>query len=123
MDVTTPQPFRIEIGEWSGTPEISDYWTTDELLTTISLYWFTETIGTSFRAYFDDREEPTMPRIGVPVGVSIQWGEHGFPRHYAERTYDDIRFWNDLTSGGHFAAKQSPELVAADMRTFFAGLR
>lgn len=109
--------------EWSGTPEISDYWTTDELLTTISLYWFTETIGTSFRAYFEEREEPSMPRIGVPVGVSIQWGERGFPRRYAERTYDDIRFWNDLTSGGHFTAKQSPELVAADMRTFFAGLR
>jgi pimeloyl-ACP methyl ester carboxylesterase len=108
--------------EWSGTSEISDYWSTDELLTTISLYWFTGTISTSFRAYYDDTDEPPMPRIGVPVGVSIQWGERGFPRHYAERTYDDIRFWNDLPSGGHFTAKQSPDLVAADMRMFFAAL-
>ena len=105
--------------EWSGTPEISDYWSRDELLTTISLYWFTGTIGTSFRAYFDDRDEPAMPMIDVPVGVSIQFGERGFPRHYAERTYTDIRFWNDLPSGGHFTAKQSPDEVAADMRTFF----
>jgi pimeloyl-ACP methyl ester carboxylesterase len=108
--------------EWSGTDDVEDYWTRDELLTTISLYWFTETIGTSFRAYFDDRLETPMPLIDVPVGVSIQYGERGFPRHYAERTYTDIRFWNDLPSGGHFTAKQSPELVAADMRTFFRAL-
>ncbi|WP_431277797.1 epoxide hydrolase family protein [Leifsonia poae] len=105
--------------EWSGTAEISDYWSRDELLTTISLYWFTGTIATSFRSYFDDRDEPSMPMIDVPVGVSIQWGERGFPRHYAERTYTDIRFWNELPSGGHFTAKQSPDLVAADMHTFF----
>lgn len=105
--------------EWSGTADLTDYWTWDEVLTTVSLYWFTESIGTSFRAYFDDRLETPMPRIEVPVGVSIQYGERGFPRHYAERTYTDIRFWNDLPSGGHFTAKQSPELVAADMVAFF----
>ncbi|MFF1572987.1 epoxide hydrolase family protein [Leifsonia sp. NPDC058292] len=109
--------------EWSGGSRISDYWSTDDLLTTISLYWFTGTIGTSFRAYYDDKDEPSMPRIGVPVGVSIQWGERGFPRHYAERTYDDIRFWNDLPTGGHFTAKQTPDLVAADMHAFFGTLR
>lgn len=108
--------------EWSGTDDVADYWTRDELLTTISLYWFTQTIGTSFRAYFDGREETPMPLVGVPVGVSIQYGERGFPRHYAERTYTDIRFWNDLPTGGHFAAKQTPELVAADMRAFFSSL-
>ena len=109
--------------EWSGTPDVADFWTRDELLTTISLYWFTQTIGTSFRAYFDDRLETPMPLIGVPVGVSIQYGERGFPRHYAARTYTDIRFWNDLPAGGHFTAKQTPELVASDMRAFFGSLK
>lgn len=108
--------------EWSGTEDISEYWSRDDLLTTIALYWFTNTIGTSFRAYFDDRYETPMPMIHVPVGVSIQWGERGFPRHYAERTYTDIRFWNDLPTGGHFTAKQSPDLVEADMLAFFDGL-
>lgn len=109
--------------EWSGTDDLADSWSTDELLTTISLYWFTRTIGTSFRAYYDDRHETPMPRIGVPVGVSVQWGERGFPRSYAERTYTDIRYWNDLPSGGHFTAKQSPDLVAANMRSFFRAVR
>jgi hypothetical protein len=108
--------------EWSGADDIAEWWTTDELLTTISLYWFTGTIGTSFRAYFDDRFEPSMPLVHVPVGVSVQWGERGFPRHYAERTYTDIRFWTQLPRGGHFTAKQTPDLVAAAMRAFFAQL-
>ena len=112
------QKFR----EWSGADDIAEWWTTDELLTTISLYWFTGTIGTSFRAYFDDRFEPSMPLVHVPVGVSVQWGERGFPRHYAERTYTDIRFWTQLPRGGHFTAKQTPDLVAAAMRAFFAQL-
>ena len=77
--------------EWSGAGEVSDHWSTDELLTTISLYWFTGTIGTSFRAYYDDRQETPMPRIHIPVGVSVQWGERGFPRSNAERPYTHIR--------------------------------
>lgn len=98
-------------------------WTVDEILTLVTLYWMTGTIGSSFRSYLDGRLEPPLPPIEVPVGVSVQYGEHGFPRSYAERTYRDIRFWNDLPEGGHFTVKQSPELVATDMRTFFRPLR
>ena len=109
--------------EWSGSDDVHTWWTDDELLTTIALYWFTGSIGTSFRAYYDDAQETPMPRIHVPVGVSIQYGERGFPRSYAERTYTDIRFWNDLPTGGHFTAKQTPDLLAADMRAFFEIVR
>lgn len=109
--------------EWSGSDDLTTWWTTEEILTTLSLYWFTGAIGTSFRSYSDDRFETPMPRIHVPVGVSIQYGERGFPRHYAERTYTDIRFWNDLPTGGHFTAKQTPDLVAADLRAFLQIVR
>ncbi|PWB96484.1 epoxide hydrolase family protein [Salinibacterium hongtaonis] len=105
--------------EWSGTADIDDYWSRDEMLTTISLYWFTGSIGTSFRAYYDDQFETPMPMIHVPVGVSVQHGERGFPRSYAERTYSDIRFWSQMPTGGHFTAKQAPRLVAASMKAFF----
>ncbi len=63
-----------------------------------------------------------LPSVNVPVGVSVQWGERGFPRSYAERTYTDIRRWNNLPTGGHFTAKQTPDLVAADIRNFFSSL-
>lgn len=108
--------------EWSG-PGFEEAWSRDEILTTVSVYWFTETIGSSFLPYFHGRvHHVTLPMVDVPVGVAVQWGERGFPREYAERTYTDIRTWTDLPKGGHFTAKQTPDLVADAMRRFFAGL-
>jgi len=60
--------------------------------------------------------------IDVPVGVSVQWGERGLPREYAERTYRNIRVWKNLPRGGHFTAKQTPDLVAADLAEFVGSL-
>lgn len=107
---------------WSGeAPE--RYWSDDDLLTTVTLYWLTGTIGTSFRAYLDDRHETEMPQIGVPVRVKVQHGERGFPRSYAARTYLDIRSWEELPDGGHFAAWQNAEEVAAGIISLEADVR
>lgn len=109
--------------EWSG-PEFDLSWSRDDILTTVGLYWFTQSIGTSFLSYFHGRShDRSIPLIDVPVGVAVQWGERGFPREYAERTYTDLRYWTDLRGGGHFTAKQSPDLVAMSMRGFFADVR
>lgn len=109
--------------EWSG-PDFESSWSRDDILTTVSLYWFTGTIGTSFLDYYHARKhDKPLPVVDVPVGVAVQWGERGFPRDYAERTYTDLRYWTDLPSGGHFTAKQSPELVATAMREFFQLLK
>jgi pimeloyl-ACP methyl ester carboxylesterase len=106
--------------EWSG-PDFEEAWSDDDILTTVSLYWFTSTIGTSFLPYYQGRRhDKQLPLVPVPVGVAVQWGERGFPREYAERTYTDLRFWTDLPRGGHFTAKQTPDLVARAMREFFA---
>ena len=109
--------------EWSG-PEFEQSWTRDDILTTTSVYWFTQSIGTSFLAYFHGRNHyQPVPLVDVPVGVAVQWGERGYPREYAERTYTDLRYWTELPRGGHFTAKQSPDLVASAMRKFFTDLR
>ena len=109
--------------EWSG-PDFAKDWSIDDILTTVSLYWFTGTIGTSFLPYFHERNhEKPLPLVDVPVGVAVQYGELGFPREYAERTYRDVRMWSELSRGGHFTAKQTPDLVARAMWDFFRPLR
>ena len=110
---------------WSGGDDAyRAAWSDDDVLTTATLYWATQSIGTSFRAYFDDRfDTAPMPLVEVPVGVAVQYREQGFPQSYAARTYRDIRDWQQLPSGGHFTVKQSPELVASAMREFFRPLR
>lgn len=112
----SPAGLLAWIGEkllaWSGA-EPRRYWSDDDLLTTVTLYWLTGTIGTSFRAYFEDPHETEMPQIEVPVHVKVHHGERGFPRSYAARTYLDIRSWEELPDGGHFAAWQNPDEVAA----------
>jgi epoxide hydrolase len=41
-------------------------------------------------------------------------------RPLAERLYD-IRHWSELERGGHFAAMEVPDLLAADIQDFFRG--
>lgn len=114
--------FLEKFKEWSG-PDFEETWSFDDILTTTSLYWFTRSIGTSFLPYFHGRNHDSpLPMVHVPVGVAVQWGERGFPREYAERSYTDLRTWVELPRGGHFTAKQTPDLVASAMREFFSAV-
>ena len=42
---------------------------------------------------------------------------------WAERRFTDIRYWNELDRGGHFAAFEQPELFVNELRSFFRLVR
>ena len=44
------------------------------------------------------------------------------PREWAER-YFNVQRWTEMPRGGHFAAMEEPELLAADIRTWFQTFR
>lgn len=87
------------------------------MLTNISLYWLTATAASSARLHHDaPRRIQPCP---VPLGVAVF--AHDIiqsVRPLAERRYD-IRHWSEFDRGGHFAAMEVPELLAADIREFF----
>jgi len=101
----------------------------DSLLTTVTLYWVTQTIASSMRDYFDNDNRRFRVRIGpnefvkVPTGIAVfarNFVDEGIPpREWAERLYN-VRRWTPMPSGGHFAAAEEPELLARDIATFFA---
>jgi pimeloyl-ACP methyl ester carboxylesterase len=44
------------------------------------------------------------------------------PKEWVQRGYN-IQHWTELPRGGHFAALEQPEILAADIRAFFRTLR
>ena len=62
---------------------------------------------------------PGADVVDVPTGCSIFPRENPRPsRRWAERRFTDIRYWNELPRGGHFAAFEQPELFVGELRAF-----
>jgi pimeloyl-ACP methyl ester carboxylesterase len=109
-----------------GAPE--DHFTRDELLTNVSLYWFTETAHAAARSYYERARDPRVvrpdERIRVPTGVALTTeAVQRAPRAWVERRYTDLRHWTEFARGGHFLALEEPELLARDLRVFFRPFR
>lgn len=100
-------------------------WSREDILTVLTLYWATGTVGTSFRQYYDWPHTPPRPPVTVPAAVTLSAETlfRDLPRSMAERTYPGLRQWRGPTAGGHFMAMEEPELVARDLRSFFRDLR
>lgn len=99
----------------------------DELLTTISLYWFTRSMPSAIRLYWEGRQRPLHfaagERVNVPVGIAHFPCELPIPpRRYVERGYNVTR-WTQMSKGGHFAAIEEPAALAEDIRAFVRSLR
>jgi pimeloyl-ACP methyl ester carboxylesterase len=105
--------------------EVEKRFSKDELLTNIMIYWATQTIGSSFLAYYGGSRatEAAWKRPEVPTGVAIFPKDIvPAPREFGERVFN-IQRWTEMPRGGHFAALEEPELLAQDIRTFFRSLR
>jgi len=107
--------------------DVERAFTRDELLTNVSIYWFTQTIGSSMRLYWESRQRPLRfapgERVRTPCAVAHFPKELPLPpRSWVERVYD-VRRWTKMPKGGHFAALEQPALLAQDIRVFFRSLR
>lgn len=86
----------------------------DRILTEAMIYWVTRSIGTSFRPYYEGADQPAaMPPVTIPAAVYIQRHESTYPESLARRFYLDLREFERLESGGHFAVAEVPEAMAA----------
>ena len=107
-----------------GNPETR--FSKDELLTTLTIYWATQTATSAARYYYEGRHGSSAPdpeRIEVPTACAAFPGEFRFtPRRWLEARYNLVRF-TMMPSGGHFAASEEPALYVDDVRAFFRDLR
>ncbi|WP_022882529.1 epoxide hydrolase family protein [Gryllotalpicola ginsengisoli] len=98
----------------------------DDILTNLTIYWFTGTIGSSLRMYRANAAiEPAQlaRRVEVPSGFAIFAGDVvPPPRAWAERSTNLVRF-TEPSRGGHFAPIEQPELYVHELREFFRPFR
>lgn len=110
---------------WSGSG-VADAFTRDEILTNVTLYWLTGTIGSSIRMYRANAAIPPaqlLRRVEVPSGFSLFPGDIVLPpRAWLERT-TNLAYVGTPARGGHFAAFEEPELYARELRDFFRPYR
>jgi pimeloyl-ACP methyl ester carboxylesterase len=115
---------------WSGCDgDVEKTFTKDELLTTMTLYWVTQSFGTSARYYYEAAHnvwQPSHARIPVieaPTAVAVFPKDNLLlPRAWAERYYN-LKRWTVMPSGGHFAPMEEPDRLVDDIRTFYRSLR
>ncbi|KAG7089120.1 hypothetical protein E1B28_010828 [Marasmius oreades] len=98
-------------------------WEDDEVLTWISIYWFSRAgPAASLRIYYEAVQSGAfsgaLPEMKVPYGVSY------FPKEVAAGplswlTNLNVVFHEYHDKGGHFAAYEVPELLVGDLRKMF----
>jgi pimeloyl-ACP methyl ester carboxylesterase len=98
----------------------------DAFLTNLMIYWFTGTVASSMRLYYENAHDPNAwtPKAnsGVPTGVAV-FGHDEVPlRRYGEQANTIVR-WTEYDRGGHYAVIEEPELWTSDVRAFFRALR
>jgi pimeloyl-ACP methyl ester carboxylesterase len=93
----------------------------DRMLTNVAIYWFTGTAGSAANMYYENMHSGLWPTPSTtPTGVAV-FAEDIAIRRYAEQG-NNIVHWSDFDTGGHFAALETPDLLVADIRMFFASV-
>ena len=88
------------------------------------LYWLPATGASSARLYWESFKPRDFTPISVPAGISVFPKEiFGVSERWAATRYTDLRHYNELDRGGHFAAFEQPELFVQELRTFFRTVR
>jgi len=119
--------------------DVEKKFTKDQILTLVSLYWHTRTIGTAMRIYYANglarvpgaggrSPQPPQQTSGkrVPQGYFDFYGITSRarpPRSLVDKVPENVTLWSYHEKGGHFPAIEEPAVLVEDLRTFFRPLR
>lgn len=105
-----------KIHEWTDLPVDRD-----QVLTTVSLYWFTNSGATAAHTLYEQAHSADWgPPPAVPQGFAV-FGADDTVRKLVPAP-DGAR-WTEFGHGRHFPAMEAPAELAADLQAFFGPLR
>jgi pimeloyl-ACP methyl ester carboxylesterase len=95
----------------------------DQLLSNVSLYWFTRSGATAARFLWEAAHSNLdwIAPAGVPSGWVV-FNTDPIMRRFMDPQHQ-LAYWNEHSEGGHFAAMEEPTLLVDDLRAFFRNLR
>jgi pimeloyl-ACP methyl ester carboxylesterase len=105
--------------------DVESVFSKDDLLTNITLYWLTNTIGSSARLYYEAMHAASFNTayVQTPTGYASFAKEISTPpREWVARGYNLTRF-TEFERGGHFAALERPDDLVTEIREFFRPYR
>jgi pimeloyl-ACP methyl ester carboxylesterase len=128
LDHDTDSYYKISSAFVDGEP--AGNLTREHILDNITLYWLTGTGASAARSYWEDGRAAAQaagqapPEVSIPTGFTTFPGEiWRTPRSWAENSYPNLTYFNEVDKGGHFAAWEEPELFSEEMRATFRSLR
>ncbi|MBU3065303.1 epoxide hydrolase 1 [Nocardia sp. NEAU-G5] len=93
----------------------------DQLLATVSLYWFTGAGASAAHTLYDQAHSSEWGAPGpVPQGFAV-FGADETARRVVPAAPD--AHWSEFERGLHFPAMEAPEVLAGDLREFFGPLK
>ena len=135
----TDSPVALLAWMWEKLHDWTDSypWTDDEILTWVSIYWFSAAggPGPSLRIYYEaTHPSPLSERVlnyvsrdrtQQWIGGGVQLGVAHFPKELRvlprtwARTLGNVVFEKEHSSGGHFAAWERPQELVEDLREMY----
>jgi pimeloyl-ACP methyl ester carboxylesterase len=106
-----------------GNKDLETKYNKDELLTNISIYWFTQSVYSSMRIYAEDNHgfgEPITQKTTVPTAFCFYpYDISGIPpKQYVNRFFSNVVSWSEQKSGGHFGTIENPSALHLDLVSF-----
>src|SRR5262249_37123156 len=105
-----------KVHEWTDLPVDRD-----QLLTTVSLYWFTSSGATAAHTLYEQAHSSDWgAQPAVPQGFAV-FGADQTVRKLVPAP--DTARWTEFARGQHFPAMEAPAQLAADLQAFFGPLQ
>ncbi len=122
-----------KLRSWSDCDgDVEKRFSKDQILTLVSIYWHTRTMGTAVRYYYANgywrtgKPSRARGRVRVPQGYAEFVGIPSrlrAPRSFLDKKPANVTHWSVFDTGGHFPAIEEPKLLVDDLRKFFRPLR
>lgn len=91
----------------------------EQILAQASLQWLTNTSAGVARFHYTERNAEPGVNEG-PIGIAVFADDFRSIKTFAQRDNTNIVSWTEHPRGGHFAAMEVPDELAAALRIFFA---